>query len=446
MASAWQRVLRALIIATIISIILFYSARQFGPAPVSNTIHDRPDDQHKPFQPPAPKPDEEPPLISLPPLGKPTPASPSTASSEGAGVLPSSTSPVAPVSSSSSPSSVPASGTIPGIPGKIWQTSKHANLTNEQSTMTNTWLAKNPTFRHELLTDESSDDYVRSRYAEHKDIVALYTGLTIPIIRADLLRYLILLAEGGIWADLDTTCDEPVSSWLPAETYKANSTIKTGLVVGLEPDADHGGRKVFTSGVFAAQPGSKHIKVIVDDIVRELYDIAKQKSVGPEGITLEMISDVVEVTGRKKMTAKIIESLSKTLHKEISDTDLTSDSKEPRYLDDVVVLPVPAFASYDGNPKPHGEVLVTHHHAGTWKSAAEAAKKNREKQLKEEADRLEKAAQEAERKQKEEDAEKKKEEDRTKKAKEDGERQRKEDEAKQTKEKQERREKEGKQL
>lgn len=68
-------------------------------------------------------------------------------------------------------------------------------------------------------------------------------------------------------ADLDTTCEQPVNSWLPAEIYNANSTIKAGLVVGLEPDADHVGKKVLTNTVSAAQPGSKHIKAVVDDIV-----------------------------------------------------------------------------------------------------------------------------------------------------------------------------------
>lgn len=85
----------------------------------------------------------------------------------------------------------------------------------------------------------------------------------------------------------------------------------------------------------------------------QLFSIAKQKEVSPERITLEMISDVVEVTGRKKMTAKVIESLSKTLKKEITESDLVKNgSKEPQYLDEVMILPVPAFASYDGNPTP----------------------------------------------------------------------------------------------
>ncbi|EFR03115.1 hypothetical protein MGYG_06110 [Nannizzia gypsea CBS 118893] len=433
MSTAWQRVLRALIVASVISVVLIYSARQFGPASVHTAIHDRPDDQHKAFQPPPPAPDGEPPLISHPPLAVPTPASSSKAAP---GPPASSTSVVTPATATTTSSSSPpppshpgeANEAIPGVPSKIWQTAKHANLSSEYTDMSNTWIANNPTFRHELLTDESSDDYVRSRYP-NSNIVALYTGLKIPILRADLLRYLILLSEGGIWADLDTTCEQPVNSWLPAEMHNANSTVKAGLIVGLEPDADHGGKKVLTNAVLAAQPGSKHIKAVVDDIVKQLYEIAKQKGVGPEGITLEMISDVVEVTGRKKMTAKIIESLSKTLNKEIKEGDLVKNgSKEPQVLDDVIILPVPAFASYDGNPTPPGRVLVTHHHAGTWKSAAEDARKNREKQLQEEADRLKKAADEAERKQKEKAEEQKKEEDASKKAKEDGEKQRKEQE------------------
>ncbi|OAL71098.1 hypothetical protein A7D00_4761 [Trichophyton violaceum] len=427
MSTAWQRVLRAIVVASIISIILIYSAQRFGPVPVHTPIRDRPDDQHKPFQPPVPKPDQEPPsLISHALPVVPTLASSSTGA---LGTRPPSTTTSAAITTPSSHSG-DTNGTIPGVPSKIWQTAKHANLSSEYTDMSNTWIVKNPSFRHELLTDESSDDYVRSRYPG-SNTVALYTRLKIPILRADLLRYLILLTEGGIWADLDTTCEEPVSNWLSKEISSTNSTIKAGLVVGLELDADHGGKKVLTNAVLAAQPGSKHIKAVVDDVVHQLLEIAKQRGVGPEGITLEMINDVVEVTGRKKMTAKIIESLSKTLNKEIKESDLVKNGgNEPQCLDDVIILPVPAFASYSNNPTAQGRVLVTHHHAGTWKSAAEDARKNREKQLQEEADRLKKAADEAERKQKEEVEEHKKEEDSTKKAKEDVEKHRKEQEAK----------------
>ncbi|KAI1663214.1 hypothetical protein L13192_12738, partial [Pyrenophora tritici-repentis] len=46
------------------------------------------------------------------------------------------------------------------------------------------------------MTDESSDDYVRTAFASRPDIVANYLALPIPIYKADFLRYLLLWDRG----------------------------------------------------------------------------------------------------------------------------------------------------------------------------------------------------------------------------------------------------------
>jgi mannosyltransferase OCH1-like enzyme len=54
------------------------------------------------------------------------------------------------------------------------------------------------------------DAYVRGRFqATDPRVVEVFTGLTDPILRADLLRYLILLREGGVWADIDVLPPPP---------------------------------------------------------------------------------------------------------------------------------------------------------------------------------------------------------------------------------------------
>lgn len=90
------------------------------------------------------------------------------------------------------------------IPRKIWQTWKSDPLHFDQrdSDTAKTWPTKNPDYRYEVLTDANAQQYVESHYGvtgfNRPDIVELYQQINITIIKADLLRYLIMYAEGGV--------------------------------------------------------------------------------------------------------------------------------------------------------------------------------------------------------------------------------------------------------
>jgi mannan polymerase II complex HOC1 subunit len=334
-----------------------------------------------------------------------------------------------PSHSSTTPSGIPnAPHTIPGIPGKVWQSAKDTKFTDEQKTIIDSWIEKNPNFRYELLTDGQAENYVITHYnATRPDIVNMYIGLPIPILRADLLRYLILLSSGGIWSDIDVTCEIDVGHWLPAEMYTNPPDIS--LIAGLEFDvASTEERPVYsqlTNWVFAARAGSPHLQYVVDNIVKGLWKIAEDNKVGPSGITLDMISDVVDVTGPKIMTLGIAKSLSNTLGHVVDDRHIAG-IKKPTLVGDVMVMPGSSFAALqNGFPKDQTEPLVTHHYAGSWKGPADEARERRKK------------LQEEEQKKKEEDQKKNDEEQKKKDAKEKGEQERKEKEEQQRKEKEE---------
>jgi alpha 1,6-mannosyltransferase len=43
-----------------------------------------------------------------------------------------------------------------------------------------------------------------------------YLALPIPILKADILRYVILYDQGGIWFDLGVSCEGvPIDEWVP---------------------------------------------------------------------------------------------------------------------------------------------------------------------------------------------------------------------------------------
>ncbi|RAL17412.1 uncharacterized protein BO97DRAFT_402018 [Aspergillus homomorphus CBS 101889] len=272
---------------------------------------------------------------------------------------------------------------ISGITDKVWHSAKNPSLTTEQSEWINSWLFKNPTFRHELLTDDSSLTFVRTRYgATRPDIVELYEKLPIPILRADLLRYLIVLAEGGIWSDLDVTCDTEVANWVPAEHQHA----QIDMIVGLEFDLAWRGEGTeiasqFCNWVFVARPSSRNLQVVVDAVVSKLKEIATANGVGIENLTLDMLPiDVVDVTGPKIMTIALLDGLRQLLGRVVDDRDF-HDTKTPKLVGDLLIMPGNAFAAaQNGYPRDQSPALVTHHYAGSWKQADAEAKERKKLQ------------------------------------------------------------------
>ncbi|PLB52767.1 hypothetical protein P170DRAFT_349180 [Aspergillus steynii IBT 23096] len=281
--------------------------------------------------------------------------------------------------------SVDSNTAIWRIPDKVWHSAKDENVSEQQRGWINSWTKTNPSCRQELLTDRSGEEFVRIHFQETRpDIVEVYQAIPIPILRADLLRYLIVLAEGGYWSDLDVTSKKPNSHWVPSE-YK---TRNIDMVVGLEFDFAYRGpgtevASQFCNWVFAAQPSSRNLQIIVDSVISKLKEVAQANGVAVSGIKLEMLKDVVNVTGPKIMTIAILESLGQLLGRTVDDRDF-SGIKHPKLIGDVLIMPAVSFAaSQNGYPTDQGYALVTHHYEGSWKQAdaeAKARKKQKEQE------------------------------------------------------------------
>ena len=259
------------------------------------------------------------------------------------------------------------SSTVPAaaIPEKLWYKLGPNGLNSELQGYVDTCLTKNPTFQHEFMTDLSGDAFVKEHFASRPDILENFLSLRIPIVKADILRYLILYENGGIWNDLDITCEDvPIADWIPAQ-YKDN----IGLVVGLEFDVDIWIRQ-FASWTIMAKPKSPHMLMVVDECIDAVRQKMKEHKVGVADLTIDMIGDVVDFSGPRRLTRGILKSLSLTLNSMIEGHNITNIT-EPRLIGDVLVLPDYAFANSMNEQygdKGKGQRLVTHHYAGSWKN------------------------------------------------------------------------------
>lgn len=251
-----------------------------------------------------------------------------------------------------------------GIPEKLWYKVGPKGVNDELRRYTDSCITKNPTFQYEFLTDASGDQFVTDHFAARPDILDGFLAISIPIVKADLLRYLVLYQYGGIWNDLDVSCEVPVSEWIP-EQYIANASV----VVGMEFDVDIWIRQI-ASWTIMAKPKSPHMLTVVEDCLEMLLSKAEELNVGLQDLRPSMIGDIVDVSGPRMLTRGILKSVSKTLGIEIGNDDIAHLS-QPKLIGDVLVMPDYAFAdsmNQQYGDKKIGKALVTHHYAGSWKN------------------------------------------------------------------------------
>lgn len=240
------------------------------------------------------------------------------------------------------------------------------------------------------MQDTTAEEYVKRTFsAARPDIVDVYTHLTVPILKADLLRYLLLYTEGGIWSDLDVSCEQgiPISEWIP-EPYRSSSaaTSPVDLVVGYEFDAGFSDYYFheFATWTIMSKPGVSHMLVIINDIIQSVYTAQANNNVA--SLTPAMVGDVVDFTGPRRFTRSLIQSLVNTLGHSI-DRNSIENILEPVLLDNVLILPGNAFANATNHFEELGEssvpVLVTHHYAGSWKNSYGGEKVDEEPEVSE---------------------------------------------------------------
>lgn len=155
---------------------------------------------------------------------------------------------------------------------------------------TRSWIGLNPGYQYQLLGGgtSSGDDWVTKHFSHDESIINTYFSLKNPGLKTDLLRYLILWVEGGVYADLDTWAIKPVDDWVP-DHLKAEGKVRA--VVGLEWDQLDGEPwpgfaeepsymthvVQFCQWTFAAAPGHPLLENAIRTSVKRITELAAAK-------------------------------------------------------------------------------------------------------------------------------------------------------------------------
>ncbi|MCJ1275029.1 hypothetical protein MMC21_002829 [Puttea exsequens] len=261
---------------------------------------------------------------------------------------------------------------------RVWQTSKQdvTELANEDREHVKTWANLNPGYRHEVLTDEMMDSYVVEHFHKsHPDIEDLYFDVQDYILRSDLIRYFILLADGGIYNDLDVGCVKPIDLWVPKQYNNS-----AGVVLGVEVDNNFGpDGRTFTGGedlfqlvnwTIMSKPNQPFMRFLVDRVIENIKKLAasQKKPVSKMAYTIQ---DVLDSTGPAAVTKAFFDYATDITGHNVTYRNFTK-IEEPKLVGEVVIMPIHAFGAghqveWAGMKTKAEAVLVHHYFAGTWK-------------------------------------------------------------------------------
>ncbi|KAG8410971.1 hypothetical protein J3459_016793 [Metarhizium acridum] len=237
------------------------------------------------------------------------------------------------------------------------------------------WLARNPDYSYHLVGDQGASRILHQHKLSNKKLREIYHGLPNTGMKSDLLRYVILANEGGVYADTDVEAIRPIDTWIP-EQYSESAKV----VVGIEFDRLDGPNWAqvheelqFCQWTIAAAPNNPLLLRMITSVVTRLDKHAKDHD-STVGEVEFSDSDVINLTGPSAWTDVVFEQLRIYQPSLTSVRDLTGLT-EPTLIGDILILPIDGF----GMGQPHSnstndgsipdDALVQHKFRGSWRTS-----------------------------------------------------------------------------
>lgn len=237
------------------------------------------------------------------------------------------------------------------FPAYIWQTWKATPASGDFSEKFRgaeaSWTEKHPGFVHEVVTDKAAVLLMRHLYASVPEVVEAYNALPIPVLRADFFRYLILLARGGIYTDIDTTALKSTTEWIPDEVPRSS----LGLIVGIEADPDrtdwkdwYSRRIQFCQWTIQAKSGHPVLRDVVATITEDTLRMKKLGILKAD----KMDKSIMEFTGPAVWTDTIFNYFNNPTYYKMDGKNITWEAfagmETAKKVGDVVILPITSFS------------------------------------------------------------------------------------------------------
>jgi len=262
---------------------------------------------------------------------------------------------------------------IPLIPRLIWQIFLDPRgPPGDLKLARQSWSNLNPDHALTLIDQPEASFWLDDFLKDQPHLRRVLNSSTPLVFRADILRYIFLAQFGGVYSDVDVTALKPISTWIPEEFQGL-----ANLVVGIEyaqldsgrwPSLEHSMQ--FCQWTVMAAPGHEVLRTVVDRAAYAAMDLADKQSSDLSSIGLGDNQVVISTTGPGIWTAVILEYLRKKLRPDLQYRDF-SNITEPTLFDDILVLPINAFATgqeHSGSIRAGSpDALASHAFRGSWK-------------------------------------------------------------------------------
>jgi hypothetical protein len=97
------------------------------------------------------------------------------------------------------------------VPKTIWQTMKSNAVPAKMREWADTWIKLNPEYQYNFVDDDGIGMFIRWSFP---DYLQAFEKLKHGASKADLWRYLVMFKYGGVYADLDCICINPLKEWI----------------------------------------------------------------------------------------------------------------------------------------------------------------------------------------------------------------------------------------
>lgn len=119
-----------------------------------------------------------------------------------------------------------------------------------------TWKHLNPDWTHGYMSGQDREDFFRTEFGG--EVFDTYMKYPLGVMKAGLWRFAILYVHGGIYADLDTECVNPISTWFRPEY---------DMILDIERDTPW-----YATQVIAASRGHKFLEDAINMAVERARD------------------------------------------------------------------------------------------------------------------------------------------------------------------------------
>lgn len=170
---------------------------------------------------------------------------------------------------------------------------------------------------------------MRQHFADDPLIRDVFLNLSDTIVRADFLRYLLLLAEGGVYADLDVECRDPIDTWVPLAFHGQAS-----VVLGIENDRKPVENDVklyydhrehiwgITNWTFMSKRGHPFMQFVAQSVAENLMKVAHKQDRNISSMDLSY-KEVIAATGPGAFTKAFLEYASQATNTAITSANAT---------------------------------------------------------------------------------------------------------------------------